>query len=91
MYAELNQREGNRHAFVERARFTHQCTEEELATIRAPALIMWGKEDQLIDVREAEHFKKIATTSLALYDNVGHCPQEELPERSASDVIRFLR
>ena len=91
MFAELNQRAGNRHAFVERAKYVHQCNEDELKTITAPTLIMWGKEDVLIDVREAEHFKKIAHTTEVIYDNVGHCPQEELPERSAADVLRFLQ
>ena len=91
MFAELNQRAGNRHAFVERAKYAHQCSEGDLKTITAPILIMWGKEDVLIDVREAEHFKKIATTTEVVYDKVGHCPQEELPELSATDVLRFLQ
>lgn len=91
MYAELNQREGNRHAFVERAKYIHQCDEAELAPITAPTLIMWGKEDVLIDVREAGHFKKIANSSEVLYDSVGHCPQQEIAERSGADVMRFLR
>ena len=91
MYAELNQREGNRHAFVERARYAHTCSEEELKSIASPTLIMWGKEDVLIDVREAGHFKKIANSSEVLYDSVGHCPQQEIAERSGADVMRFLR
>ena len=91
MYAELNQREGNRHAFVERAKYAHNCSEEELKPITAPTLIMWGKEDVLIDVREVEHFKKIAHTAEVIYDSVGHCPQQEIPERSAADVMRFLK
>ena len=90
MYAELNQRAGNRHAFVERARYVHQCNEDELKPITAPTLIMWGNEDVLIDVREAEHFKKILHSSLVTYDKVGHCPQEEVAEQSAADVMKFL-
>ena len=91
MYAELNQRAGNRHAFVERAKYVHQCREEELQAITAPTLVMWGTEDVLIDVREAEHFKKIANASVLVYEKVGHCPQEEIPERSAADAMRFLQ
>ena len=90
MYAELNRREGNRHSFVERAKYVHQSSEDELKPITSPTLIMWGKEDVLIDVAEAEHFKKIANSSLVVYDKVGHCPQEETSERSAADVMRFL-
>lgn len=90
MYARLNQREGNRHAFVERARFIRQSDEAELAPIAAPTLVMWGKDDVLIDVAEAEHFKKIANSTFVVYEHVGHVPQEEIPERSAADVLRFL-
>jgi pimeloyl-ACP methyl ester carboxylesterase len=91
MYAELNQRTGNRHAFVERRRSVGVSREEELKAIIAPTLVMWGTEDVLIDVREADHFKKIAHSSFVSYDKTGHCPQEEIPERSAADVMRFLK
>jgi pimeloyl-ACP methyl ester carboxylesterase len=91
MYADLNKREGNRHAFIERRRSVSESSEEELKAITAPTLVMWGKEDVLLDVREAEHFKAIPNASFVLYDKVGHCPEEEIPERSAADVLRFLR
>ena len=45
----------------------------------------------LIDVREAEHFKSIANSSFVFYDSVGHMPQEEIPLRSAIDVMKFLQ
>ena len=91
MYAELNRRSGNRHSFVERVRQSHECSEEDLIPITCPTLVMWGKEDVLIDVREAEHFKKLPTPTFVFYDKTGHCPQEENPERSAADVMRFLK
>jgi pimeloyl-ACP methyl ester carboxylesterase len=90
MYAELNRREGNRNAFIERRRSMRESREEDLKPITAPTLVMWGKEDVLIDVREAEHFKTIPNASFVFYDKVGHCPEEEIPERSAADVMRFL-
>ena len=91
MYARLNQRTGNRHAFVERAKHIHESYEDELAPITAPTLVMWGKDDVLIDVAEAEYFKKIVNSTFIVYEHVGHVPQEELPERSAADVLRFLK
>jgi pimeloyl-ACP methyl ester carboxylesterase len=90
MYADLNRRTGNRHAFVERARFITEHDEKELKPITATTLIMWGKEDVLIDVAEAVHFEKINSSTLIVYDKVGHVPQEEIPERSAADALRFL-
>jgi pimeloyl-ACP methyl ester carboxylesterase len=91
MYADLNQRAGNRHAFVERAKYVNQCSDADLAPITAPTLILWGKDDVLIDEAEVSHFKKIAHSTAIIYEHVGHVPQEELPERSAADVIRFLK
>jgi pimeloyl-ACP methyl ester carboxylesterase len=91
MYAELNQRAGNRHAFVQRARYIRTATEDELKPISSPTLILWGKEDVLIDEGEAAHFQTIVNSSLIVYDKVGHCPQEEIAERSATDVLRFLK
>lgn len=91
LYADLNRRTGNRHAFVERARFIYEHSEEELKPIVTPTLIMWGKEDVLIDVAEAAHFQKIKSSSLVVYSKVGHVPQEEIPEQSAADAMRFLK
>lgn len=91
MYTELNRREGNRQAFLDRARFVKTSSEDELKPITAPTLVLWGREDVLIDVAMAEHFKKIAHSTEIIYDKVGHSPQEEIPEQSAADVMRFLK
>ena len=91
MYAELNQRAGNRLAFVKRAQFIHPSNEKELMPITSPTLILWGKEDVLIDEAESVHFKKISNSTLITYEKVGHMPQEEIPEKSAIDAMRFLK
>lgn len=90
MYAELNRRTGNRHAFVERARAVRECSEDQLADIKCPVLVMWGKEDVLIDVGERKHFSRLSDVRFVLYDQVGHVPQEEIPDRSAADARQFL-
>ncbi len=90
MYAELNRRTGNRHAFVERAKAVRECSEDQLRPIKCPVLVMWGKDDVLIDVGERKHFSKLPDVQFALYDHVGHVPQEEIPERSAADARQFL-
>lgn len=89
-YTDLNRREGNRASFVARAKQVYQHTDEELKTITCPALILWGEEDVLIDVAEAEHFKNIANHKLVVYKNAGHSPQEEIAEQTAKDVEEFL-
>ncbi len=90
-YTELNQRTGNRDAFADRAQFVYQSTDKELTTISCPTLILWGKEDVLINVGEAEHFKNISNSSFIFYDKIGHIPQEENSEKSAADVLAFLK
>jgi pimeloyl-ACP methyl ester carboxylesterase len=52
---------------------------------------MWGAQDSLIPVSVAEEFaQRLANTQLVIYDDLGHIPMEEDPQRSAADVLAFL-
>ena len=56
-----------------------------------PTLVMWGRQDALISVDIAEKFAEaLPDASLLIYDDVGHLPMEEIPTRSAADVLAFL-
>ncbi|HIG67221.1 MAG TPA: alpha/beta hydrolase [Porticoccaceae bacterium] len=91
-YYELALRDGSRDATLTRFS-TYNTTEEPVDTARfnVPALIMWGREDSLIPVDVAELFNDaLEQSSLVIYDNVGHIPMEEIPNRSAEDVSKFL-
>ena len=56
-----------------------------------PTLIMWGAEDALIPVSVADQFAAtLSNNTLVVYEDVGHAPMEEIPERSAADVVNFL-
>lgn len=64
---------------------------EALAAIKAPTLILWGGDDQLIAVDAAHRFQAaIPGSRLIVYPHVGHLPQWEIPARSADDVTAFL-
>ena len=90
-YYELNLREGTRGATMARFGQLRSQTSYSLADITAPTLIMWGKEDSLIPFAHAGKFEAaIPDTSTAYYDNVGHIPMEEIPEKSVTDLIQFL-
>jgi pimeloyl-ACP methyl ester carboxylesterase len=53
---------------------------------------MWGAEDALIPVSVADQFAAtLANNTLVVYEDVGHAPMEEIPERSAADVVNFLK
>lgn len=62
-----------------------------LSEIQCPTLIIWGKNDRLIDVKHAAYFKKgIANSQLIIYDYCGHISQLEKYEDFNRDVNQFL-
>lgn len=92
-YYELNLYDGNRRATGIRFRLpsSDEAVSEKLGQIRVPTLILWGDKDSLIPVENAAEFqKRISGAKAVIYPNVGHIPMEEVPEKSAADVDRFL-
>lgn len=91
-YYELALREGSRDATL--SRFSAPRETEgpvDAARFNLPVLIMWGKEDALIPVDVAQLFDAaLESSTLVIYDNVGHMPMEEIPSRSAEDASNFL-
>jgi pimeloyl-ACP methyl ester carboxylesterase len=91
-YHELLLREGSREATRARFRFPLATDRvKELSRIQNPTLILWGREDRLTPVGDANEFARaIPDNALRIYDGVGHLPMEEVPERTAADVRAFL-
>jgi pimeloyl-ACP methyl ester carboxylesterase len=90
-YRLLALRQGNRSAFVARAKALRADRSADLSLLRVPTLVLWGREDRLIPVGHASRFAgAISGAELVLYDGVGHVPMEEIGERSALDVEDFL-
>jgi pimeloyl-ACP methyl ester carboxylesterase len=93
-YWELNRYPGNRAASLQRFSYPHNnhpATKEQLATIKAPVLILWGEEDKLIPVSSARYFAdRLPAATVHIYPNVGHIPMEEVPDRSAKDVKTWI-
>jgi len=91
-YFELTLRAGNRQAFVDRM-IEEETVEsyKNIKKIKAPTLILWGKEDLLFPVSNAYKFQKDLTRgSLVIIDNAGHVPMEEKPKESLKAVIHFI-
>lgn len=89
---ELTQREGNRRALIERFKqrpsgsMAHRIKE-----LKQPTLVMWGGRDRLIPPDDAERFHRdIAGSTLVIFDDLGHAPEEEDPARSVAAVKKFL-
>lgn len=91
-YHELLLCAGNRKAAL--SLFKHPFTQnpEWIKTIQAPTLIIWGKEDGLISVDNASLFKQdIKNSKLIVFENVGHVPNEEAPEKVADAIYHFVK
>jgi pimeloyl-ACP methyl ester carboxylesterase len=88
----LNQREGNRRALVDRFRQRKDGTlAHRIPELKLPTLIVWGARDRLIPPDDAERFHRdIAGSVLAMFDDLGHAPEEEDPARTVAAVERFL-
>lgn len=91
-YYELALRAGNRGAL--RQRFIQAeggRNYSRISEINTPTLIIWGGRDELIPVVNAERFKRdIKGSRLVLFDELGHVPQEEDPERTVKVLMGFL-
>jgi pimeloyl-ACP methyl ester carboxylesterase len=63
----------------------------KLAGLRAPALILWGREDAITPLSMAHAFqRRIAGSRLHIIERCGHLPPLERPEESVAAVTSFL-
>ena len=98
-YYELTLREGNRRAFTQRPRTGSGSTANrgggldtlQIATIRAPTLILWGDLDRLIPPSNAARFARdIPGSRVVRFPTLGHVPHEEDPAQTLAPVLAFL-
>jgi pimeloyl-ACP methyl ester carboxylesterase len=62
-----------------------------LARVRAPTLVVWGREDTWIPVAHAQRFvESIRGARGVILGNCGHVPQEEKPAKVAGALQHFL-
>lgn len=83
---------GNGEAFVARAAsFTLPDPTDDLSNITVPTLIVWGDKDVMVPLAHGSKFvAALPNAKLKIYENTGHVPQEEMPEKLASDFRGFL-
>jgi pimeloyl-ACP methyl ester carboxylesterase len=89
---EITLREGNRQAMVQRFNQPRRnALAGRIPEIKVPTLIMWGGRDRLVPPDDAKRFHEdIAGSVLAIYDDLGHAPEEEDPARTVVAVKQFL-
>jgi pimeloyl-ACP methyl ester carboxylesterase len=63
----------------------------QIRTIDAPTLLLWGRQDRIIPPATADRLHKdLKDSTLLFLENTGHAPQEEQPETTASRIREFL-
>jgi pimeloyl-ACP methyl ester carboxylesterase len=89
---EINQRAGNRRALIARFRQRRADTaSHRIAELKLPTLIIWGGRDRLVPLDDAVRFHRdIAGSTLVIFDELGHAPEEEDPAATVAAVRRFL-
>ena len=64
---------------------------DRIADIGCPTLIVWGPKDLLVPIKDAYEFDRLIPDSrLVVYDDTGHVPMLERPERFNADLWSFL-
>ena len=91
-YYDLISKEGNPEAFYSLANGKYKSRTNKLKDIDAPTLIMWGEDDTWLPIENGYWFQVcIPDSELIIYEGVGHIPMEEIPERTARDLHKFLK
>jgi pimeloyl-ACP methyl ester carboxylesterase len=63
----------------------------QIRTIDAPTLLLWGRQDRIIPPATANRLHKdLKNSTLLFLEYAGHAPQEEQPEATASMIRKFV-
>ena len=90
-YFDLLLREGNRQATLDIFKQRKFGGSEKIKNIQTPTLIIWGEDDQLIDVSNAYLFQKdIRNSQLVIITKTGHVPMEENPTPFINTISSFI-
>jgi pimeloyl-ACP methyl ester carboxylesterase len=90
-YMAMTSRAGNRQALAQRMAQLSWGDSVGVGRLRLPTLVIWGGRDQLIPVANARRFgQDIQGSTVVVFDDLGHVPQEEDPQRTVVAVKRFL-
>ncbi len=70
---------------------TDHDIEEHLCDIACPTLVVWGRQDRLVPVRDAGRLLElIPGARCVIHEDTGHLSMLERPGRFNADVAAFL-
>lgn len=86
---------GARTALLQTVRQCIPPDADELVTkfksISVPALILWGRHDKVIPLKVGELLNQVLPNSvLEVFEECGHIPQEEQPQKTIARISEFL-
>jgi len=62
-----------------------------LSNIIAPSLVIWGKEDKVLHVDNAEMFNQhLPNCTNVVLEKIGHAPMVECPKITSEHILKFL-
>ena len=91
-YYDMLRAPGVRGAILERSNQTiYTDPVPRLKAIKAPTLLIWGEQDQMIPSTNAQSYATaLSNSSTVLVPKLGHLLQEEQPEKGLAAVMQFL-
>jgi pimeloyl-ACP methyl ester carboxylesterase len=91
-YFDMLRAPGVRGAILERSNQTiYTDPVPRLKAIKAPTLLIWGEQDQMIPSTNAQSYANVLSNSTTvLVPKLGHLLQEEQPEKGLAAVMQFL-
>ncbi|MBF0204412.1 MAG: alpha/beta hydrolase, partial [Desulfamplus sp.] len=96
LYHDMLMNPQNRGVYIDVFRLLRQeCSSSMLSyginKIKAPTLLMWGKNDPWVPVKVVKDWERdLPLSKTIVYDGIGHLPMEEIPLQSAYDAHAFL-
>lgn len=64
---------------------------DKLEKLSLPTLIIWGEKDRLVPLKHGQHgHQLIKDSKLVIFDNCGHAPMMEEPEKFNQELLSFL-
>ena len=91
-YFDMLRAPGVRGAILERSNQTiYTDPVPRLKAIKAPTLLIWGEQDQMIPSTNAQSYANVlSNATTVLIPKLGHLLQEEQPEKGLAVVMQFL-
>jgi pimeloyl-ACP methyl ester carboxylesterase len=81
---------GQRSAVYAQQQWDLYPIENDLSKIKVPTLIIWGKEDVVTPLEGGRKMNaSIKDSKLVVFDNCGHLPAEEMPQKTIEEILKF--